>query len=88
MGVCVMSVEEIKKRLESSKDFKFWSEEVGITFNDFKVIDTTTNKVLCAGSSKIGEYCIMILNDEELKVCYDLSVEDTREKRLKRLGNK
>jgi len=77
-----MSIEEIKQRLENSKDFKYWSKEVGITFNDFKVIDTRTKKVLCSGSNKIGEYCILILDDDKLKTQYDLTVENMREKRL------
>ena len=80
-----MKIEQIKERLESSKDFKYWSEEVGITFDDFKVIDTTTNKILCSGSDKIGSYCIMTLDDDRLQVSYDLTVESMREKRLKRI---
>ena len=83
-----MKIEQIKERLESSKDFKYWSEEVGITFDDFKVIDTNTNKVLCSGSDKIGSYCIMILDDDRLQVSYDLTVEGMREKRLKRIEEK
>ena len=80
-----MKIEDIKKRLEDSEQFKYWSEEVGISFDDFKVIDTTTNKVLCSGSDKIGSYCIMILDDDKLQVGYDLTVESMREKRLRRI---
>ena len=83
-----MKIEQIKERLESSKDFKYWSEEVGITFDDFKVIDTNTNKVLCSGSSEVGSYCIMILDDDRLQVSYDLTVESMREKRLQRIEEK
>jgi len=58
-----MRLEDIKARVENSEDFRYWSDEVGITFNDFKVIDVKTNKILCSGSDKIGNYCIMILDD-------------------------
>ena len=83
-----MKIGEIKERLESSKDFKYWSEEVGITFDDFKVIDTNTNKVLCSGSDKIGSYCIMILDSDRLQVSNDLTVESMRDKRLRRIEEK
>lgn len=80
-----MKIEDIKKRLEDSEQFKYWNEEVGISFDDFKVIDTMKNKVLCNGSDKIGSYCIMILEDDKLQVGYDLTVESMREKRLRRV---
>ncbi len=83
-----MKIEDIKERLESSEQFKYWSEEVGITFDDFKVIDTTTNKVLCSGSDKIGNYCIMVLEDDKLQASYDLTVESMNDKRLQRLEEK
>ena len=80
-----MTIEDIKARIENSEDFKYWSNGVGITFDDFKVIDTKTNKVLCSGSDKIGEYCILILDDDKLKTMYDLTVESMREKRLQKI---
>ena len=80
-----MTIEQIKERLENSESFKYWSEEVGITFDDFKVIDAKENKVLCSGSKKIGDYCIMILDDDKLQASYDLTVESMREKRLQKV---
>ncbi|WP_457748478.1 hypothetical protein [Sulfurimonas sp.] len=73
-----MEIAEIKTRLENSKDFKYWSKEVGIRFDDFKIIDVVNNKVLCGGSNKIGEYCIMILDNDKLQVAYDLTVERSK----------
>ena len=79
-----MNIEQIKERLENSQDFKYWSEEVGITFDDFKVIDVKANKVLCSGSDKIGDYCILILDNDKLRVGYDLTAERLRENNLQR----
>jgi len=80
-----MTIEQIKARLENSEDFKYWSNEVGITFDDFKVIDTKTNKVLCSGSDKTGNYCVVILDDDKLRVGYDLTADSIREKRLQKI---
>ena len=80
-----MTIEQIKARIENSKGFKYWNSEVGITFDDFKVVDARTNKVLCGGSDKIGNYCIIILDDDRLQVIYDLTVESMREKRLQKI---
>jgi hypothetical protein len=67
-----MKLETIKERLEQSEDFKYWRDTRGVTFNDFKVIDVPNNKILCSGSTRKGEYYILILNDDELKVISDL----------------
>ncbi|SFV58302.1 hypothetical protein MNB_SM-7-1325 [hydrothermal vent metagenome] len=80
-----MTIKQIKERLENSKEFQYWSDEVGITFDDFRVIDAKSNKVLHNGSDRIGNYWILILDDEKLRVSYDLTVESMREKRLQKI---
>ena len=77
-----MTIEQIQERLENSEAFKYWSKEVGITFDDFQVIDVKAKKVLRSGSKEIGDYCIMILEDDRLQASYDLTVDSLREKRL------
>ena len=67
-----MELKTIKERLEQNEDFKYWRDTRGVTFDDFKVIDVQNNKILCNGSTKIGEYCILILNDDELKIISEL----------------
>ena len=67
-----MKLETIKERLEQNEYFKYLRDTRGVTFDDFKVIDVPNNKILCSGSTKIGEYCILILNDDELKIISEL----------------
>jgi hypothetical protein len=67
-----MELKTIKERLEQNEDFKYWRDTRGVTFDDFKVIDVPNNKTISDGSTKIGEYCILILNDDEFKVISDL----------------
>lgn len=80
-----MTIEQIRERLENSEKFQFWSKEVGITFDDFQVIDVKASKVLRSGSKEIGDYCIMILDDDRLQASYDLTVDSMREKRLQKV---
>jgi len=67
-----MELKTIKERLEQNEDFKYWRDTRGVTFNDFKIIDILNNKTIADGSTRIGEYCILILNDDELKVISEL----------------
>ena len=67
-----MNIQEIKKRIEDDEMFKEYKNKAGVTFEDFKVIDIPNNKVLQDGSKKIESDCIMILDDDKLRVIYDL----------------
>ena len=80
-----MKIEEIKEKLESSKSFKYWSEEVGITFDDFEIIDEVSSKVLKHDDTRIGTYYIMILKSGKMGAFYDLTVESMREKQLQKV---
>ena len=81
-----MELEQIKQKVENSEQFIYWNKEVGITFEDFKVIDVENNILRANGSNKIGSYEIMVLKDNKLQVCYDLTVESARAKRLEKVN--
>jgi len=63
---------DIKTRLENSEKFKYWNKEVGITFDDFKIIDVVKKKQLCGGTTRLGDCYIFILDSDKIRVCYDL----------------
>jgi len=67
-----MTIQEIKQRAEDDERFREYKNKAGVTFEDFKVIDIPNNKVLQDGSKKIEGDCIMILDDDKLRVIYDL----------------
>ena len=73
MGICTM-IQEIKKEVENSKGFKYWHEQVGITIDDFRIIDIASNSVVHKGNKQIGDYCIIILDDGTFTVSYDTTV--------------
>ncbi len=64
----------------------YWHNEVGITFDDFDIIDVEKDKVLKDGKKDIGSYCIFIQEDGIKSVAYDLTVEWLTEKRLAKMG--
>ncbi len=70
-----ITLEEIKTRLEANNTFKHYSSDVGITFEDFDIIDLQAEKFIKRGKKDIGEYSIMIKDDNKLTVSYDLTVE-------------
>jgi len=78
------NINSIKERLENSDTFQYNKDEVGISWDDFEIIDLATNTVLKQGSKKIGSYNIMI-NGDKMSACYDLTVDGLAEKRLAKL---
>jgi len=67
-----MTIEDIKQRLEVKEEFKEYHEKIGLTFEDFKIIDIPNNKILQKGNKKIGDYCIMIRDNDRLLAHYAL----------------
>jgi len=80
-----ITLSEIQEKLEASNDFKYWNNELGITFEDFEVIDLQSNKIIKQGKKDIGSYSILVKEDNLLSVLYDLTVDSLRDKRLQRI---
>ncbi len=83
-----INVGEIKEALESSDNFNYWHNEVGITFDDFDILDIKKSKKLINGKKDIGSYCIFIQDSNIQSVQYDLTVKCLAKKRLSKLGIK
>jgi len=75
---------DIQKKIEASSTFKFWSNEVGISFEDFDILDLKNNLFIKKGKKSIGNYYILVKEDNSLTAGYDLTVE-VRKNRLQRI---
>ena len=62
----------IKTRLEQNDTFKYYQKKIGLSFENFKIIDTVNNRIIQVGDDTKGAYSILILSDEKLQACYDL----------------
>jgi len=62
-----------KEKLEANTQFQHFKDEVGISWNDFEIIDTYTQTVLKQGSKAIGDFKIYVDGDKT-QVKYDLTV--------------
>jgi len=48
----MVSIEEIKSRLENSDKFKYEKKEFNISFEDFEIIDISNQSIMQVGRSK------------------------------------
>jgi len=69
----VNRLEEIKTRLEANDTFKHYNKEIGLTFEDFDIIDVAKGQSLQKGKKEIGDYSVLIKADGVMSACYDLS---------------
>lgn len=67
------TLEEIKTRLEANNTFKHYSKELGLTFEDFDIIDVANGQTLQKGKKEIGDYSVLIKADGVMSACYNLS---------------
>ncbi len=62
MNLTDEKINEIKQLLESSDSFKYWNQEIGLTFEDFNIIDKESGLTLKEGKKDIGFYWIYLEN--------------------------
>ena len=86
-----MKISLIKKALEKSKSFKYWSTEIGLSFDDFSIGRFTKDKkfieTIKQGKKDIGTYFIYLNEDNTINgVFYDMRNEIVRQHTLKTVG--
>lgn len=81
-----MKISVIKKELENDKTFQHSNKAIGLTFDDFDIIDISSNKYIKKSNSKIGHYAILIANGFIDTIQFDTSNETVRQHRLKIIG--
>ena len=78
MNLTNEQINEIKQLVESSDSFKHWNQEIGLTFEDFNIIDKESGLTLKEGKKDIGFYWIYLENGKIYGVGYDMNCEAVR----------
>lgn len=85
-----MEMSLVKKALESDKSFQYWNEAIGISFEDFDVLELIENDtkflVHKKGKKDIGRYSIQIKNCVIDCFCFGMDNEKVRQHTLKLIG--
>ena len=79
-------MQRIKKQLEENEGFQFWNNEIGLSFDDFTLVNVETNEILKEGKKDIGKYFIYVDQTGIKSVCYDFDNETVRKHNLKRIS--
>lgn len=81
-----MKMSVVKKALESNKSFQGWNKSIGLSFEDFDVVELIENdtKLLThkKGKKDIGDYSIRIKSGVVDSFCFDMDNEAVKQNRL------
>lgn len=86
MNLTYKKINEIKQLVESSDSFKYWNQEIGLTFEDFNIIDKESGLTLKDGKKDIGYYWIYLESGEIYGVGYDMNCEAVRKHNIKEIA--
>ena len=85
-----MEISLIKKELENNKSFQYWNKAIGLSFDDFDILEFVENNtkflVLKEGKKDIGKYYIQIKNGVINGIFFDFDNEKDRQNTLKLIG--
>ena len=85
-----MQLETIKQQVETNKSFQYWSKAIGLSFDDFSILelveDNTKFLVLKNGNEEIGNYFIYLKNGAIDGLLFDMDNEAVRQHTLKTIG--
>lgn len=85
-----MQLETIKKQIEDNKSFQYWNKAIGLSFDDFDILELVENNTKFLkhkeGKKDIGNYSIRIKNGAVDSFCFDVANESVRQHTLKRIG--
>lgn len=82
----MLTLKEIKKDLESNRNFIYWKKAIGLSFDDFSIIDVIKSKWIKKGKSDIGNYCIYLENGIVDSFTFDMDNKFARQHRLKKIS--
>lgn len=69
----MINIEKIKEQLELNKSFQHEKKELGISFEDFDLIDQDTNELISHGKKDIGNYVLYLKNGLIVSAFFDIS---------------
>ena len=85
-----MKMSIVKKELENNKSFQYWKEAIGLSFEDFDVLELVENDtkflVHKKGKKDIGRYSIQIKNGVVDCFCFSMDNDKVRQNTLKLIG--
>jgi hypothetical protein len=85
-----MQLETIKKQVEDNKSFQYWNKAIGLSFDDFDILELVENDTKFLkhkeGKKDIGNYYICLKNGVINGAFFDLDNETVRQDNLKRIG--
>lgn len=65
-------INKIKKQIKDEYTFLHWNDVIGLTFEDFTIVDTNSNIIYQQGKKDIGNYTISIKDNEIEAINYDM----------------
>lgn len=85
-----MKMSIVKKELENNKSFQYWKEAIGLSFEDFDILELVENDtkflVHKKGKKDIGRYSIQIKNGVVDCFCFSMDNDKVRQNTLKLIG--
>lgn len=80
------TLKEIREELEEEKHFKYWNKAIGLTFDDFSIIDIDKGFCVKQGKIEIGRYYIYLQDGTINSFGFDMNNEHVRMNTLKIIG--
>ena len=71
-------VQKLRQKLENSEKFIYWNKAIGLTFDDFDIVEIDNYTTIKKGKKDIGVYAIFIKNGVVDCIAYDTNNEYTR----------
>ena len=85
-----MKMSIVKKELENNKSFQYWKEAIGLSFEDFDVLELVENDtkflVHKKGKKDIGRYSIQLKNGVVDCFYFGMDNDKVRQNTLKLIG--
>jgi len=83
-----MNINELKQALERNRSFQGWEKDIGLSFEDFSILNLVGDKyqIIKEGKKDIGHYSINLKNGVLESFYFDFDNETVRQHNLKRIG--
>lgn len=82
----MIKIKEISKTLKKNKSFQYWNKEIGLSFEDFDLIDMDKDEIISHGKKDIGNYTLFLKNGKIESAFFDLDNEFVRNIRIKKVA--
>jgi len=78
-----VSVAGIKRELEQNTTFQYWNKAIGLTFDEFSIIDLDREVYIKEGKKEIGDYDILVKDGKIYSIGFCMNNELVRLHTLK-----